>query len=123
MIMLKSIAAAVATIAFFTVAIYTTFVLKLSPSPSSSSISSGRSLQDCPSQNPDPSEILGTDFKSSGFCYGLQVVFGVLFYFTVVTKYTWVEAPPELSIGHMKKNAVTETFDSCCQPVCWTSYC
>merc|ERR1719383_1167359 len=99
----KSIAAAVATIAFFTVAMYTTFVLKLSPSPSSSI---GRSLQDYPSQNPDEPEIVGEDSTYSGFYYGLQIVFGVLFYFTVVTKYTSVEAPTELSIEHMKKNAV-----------------
>jgi len=55
--------------------------------------------------------------------YFTQVLFGVLFYFIVVKKYALVEAPTEMSGEVMRKNAVTETCDECCKPVCWFSYC
>eukprot|EP00450_Noctiluca_scintillans_P002142 CAMPEP_0194502308 /NCGR_PEP_ID=MMETSP0253-20130528/25249_1 /TAXON_ID=2966 /ORGANISM="Noctiluca scintillans" /LENGTH=111 /DNA_ID=CAMNT_0039344435 /DNA_START=61 /DNA_END=393 /DNA_ORIENTATION=+ len=107
----KLVASAVAGIAFIAVAVWTTSLIELSPG---SSGSGGRLLQENP-----PTPNANAQRISSGLYYLAQLLAGVVFWFSVGSKYTAVEAPTEFSARHMGLNAVSETCDSCCQPACW----
>ena len=111
----KLVASAVVGIALMSVTVWTTSLIELSPG---SSGSGGRLLQDNPPTPNSSEQRLYVLFYNV-----VQFVAGVVFWFSVGSKYRAVEAPTELSAQHMGHNAVTETCDSCCQPVCWMSYC